>query len=342
MIIYNHDLSRWSSTSRSKRGIIGVTGSHRAVSYTVDVEVGSPSTVYTLLVDTGSSNTWVGAMKQYVNTSTSQKTPDDFVVTYGSGSVSGKEYIDQVSLGSLTIQKQSIGVASQYKGFDVGTLKPDVQATVDTVVENGFNSGLIESDIFGIYIPHSDTPNPVTGGGISFGGADNPKYTGEITYVPITSTFPASTYWGIDATFAYGTTLLGNTAGIVDTGTTLLLLADDWLQKILEATGATADGPSGLLYVPSSTVLQDFTITIGRQNFILTPQQYTVPPSYYSDIGIDSSPGNTNKYLWFHYMSSNFGQGLDFVLGLKFLEHYYSVYDIKNRQVGLATAYHIL
>lgn len=43
---------------------------------------------------------------------------------------------------------------------------------------------------------------------------------------PITSTSPASNYVGIDQSVMYGDTeILQTTAGIVDTGTTLLLLA---------------------------------------------------------------------------------------------------------------------
>ena len=45
---------------------------------------------------------------------------------------------------------------------------------------------------------------------------------------PITSTSPASAYVGIDQSITYGssgTTILSSTAGITDTGTTLVLLA---------------------------------------------------------------------------------------------------------------------
>ena len=43
---------------------------------------------------------------------------------------------------------------------------------------------------------------------------------------PITSTSPASFYWGINQSVKYGsTTISSTTAGIVDTGTTLLYLA---------------------------------------------------------------------------------------------------------------------
>ena len=71
-----------------------------------------------LLVDTGSSNTWVGAWKAYVRTSTSTSTGGSVSVTYGSGSFSGTEFTDQVTLASgLVIPKQSIGVASRSQGF---------------------------------------------------------------------------------------------------------------------------------------------------------------------------------------------------------------------------------
>lgn len=52
-----------------------------AVTYTASVGVGSPVTDYTLLIDTGSSNTWVGADKKYNRTSTSKSTGKSVVRT---------------------------------------------------------------------------------------------------------------------------------------------------------------------------------------------------------------------------------------------------------------------
>ena len=51
-------------------------------------------------------------------------------------------------------------------------------------------------------------------------------------------------YWGINQDVTYGqngTSLLSGNAGIVDTGTTLLLIATDAFQKYQQATGATLD-----------------------------------------------------------------------------------------------------
>lgn len=88
------------------------------VTYTMQVGIGSPATDYTLLIDTGSSNTWVGAGKKYVQTETSQRTNARVSVSYGSGNFSGNEFVDQVTLApGLVIEKQSIGVASSSQGF---------------------------------------------------------------------------------------------------------------------------------------------------------------------------------------------------------------------------------
>ena len=82
-------LSR-SRTNESKRQTsIDVTND--AVSYVASVGVGTPATTYSLLIDTGSSNTWVGAGKEFVVTSSTELTGELTEVTYGSGFFVGEE-----------------------------------------------------------------------------------------------------------------------------------------------------------------------------------------------------------------------------------------------------------
>jgi hypothetical protein len=57
-----------------------------------------------------------------------------------------------------------------------------------------------------------------------------------VWHSPVTDTFPSTMYWGVNASFQYGEAdgnapriLLKNTAGIVDTGTTLLYIATGML-----------------------------------------------------------------------------------------------------------------
>lgn len=70
-----------------------ISVTNTAVTYTADVQIGSPATTYTLLIDTGSSNTWIGASKKYPKTSSTKATGNRVSVSYGSGSFSGYECV---------------------------------------------------------------------------------------------------------------------------------------------------------------------------------------------------------------------------------------------------------
>ncbi|KIJ62534.1 hypothetical protein HYDPIDRAFT_114177 [Hydnomerulius pinastri MD-312] len=319
------------------------------VTYTTSVGVGEPATQYTLLIDTGSSNTWVGANTPYNPTSSSQDTGNTINVSYGSGTMSGEEYTDTVTLSpSLVIQNQSIGVASSAQGFSdvdgiIGVGPVDLtQGTVSnttevpTVTDNLYAQGTISSDSLGIFYEPSSTVD-VINGELTFGGTDNTKYTGEINFVPITTTSPASNYWGIDQSVSYGdsTTILNTTAGIVDTGTTLLLLATDAFQAYQQATGATPDQTTGLLTITEQQYnqLQSLYFNIGGITYELTPNAQIWPRALNSVLG-----GQEGQiYLIASDLGSPSGQGLDFINGFGWLQRFYSVFDTGNAQVGLAT-----
>lgn len=116
-------------------------------------------------------------------------------------------------------------------------------SSVPTVTDNLLSQGTITTESIGIsYVP--TTSADAVNGELTFGGTDSSKFTGTINDVPLTQTSPASSYWGIDQTITYGqdgTTVLDSTAGIVDTGTTLLMIATDAFQAYQQATGATLD-----------------------------------------------------------------------------------------------------
>jgi len=235
------------------------------VNYTIPVAIGKPAQIFNLLIDTGSSNTWVGASQTYHQTSTCKPTGKIVHTNYGSGGFTGAEYTDLVSLGpDFIISEQSIGVASTAQGLDEGVdgilgigpvdLTADTlsgEPSVPTVADNLYKLGIIPSELIAIsFAPTTrseDTPN----GELSFGDVDNTKYTGQIEYVPITKSSPANKYWGIDQSITYGsgTPILSQTAGIVDTGTTQLLLATDAFKAYQKATGGVVDSTTGLLTI---------------------------------------------------------------------------------------------
>ena len=92
------------------------------------------------------------------------------------------------------------------------------------MTDNLASQGTISEEVLGVYYAPT-TSESDTNGELTFGGVDTSKTTSSITYTGITSTSPASFYWGIDQTISYGSTQLLNSAGIVDTGTTLTLIA---------------------------------------------------------------------------------------------------------------------
>ncbi|KAM5546209.1 hypothetical protein V8D89_000335 [Ganoderma adspersum] len=341
--------SNLASTNAVLAADVDVPVTNGAVVYTASVGVGSPATTYDLLIDTGSSNTWIGAGKSYVKTSTSVDTGSRVSVTYGSGSFSGEEYTDTVTIGSLVIENQGVGVASRSSGFSgydgilgIGPVDLTEGTTssggeIPTVVNTAFAAGSIDANLIGISFEPT-TSESVTNGELTFGGVDTSKYTGALTYVPITSTSPASAYVGIDQSITYGssgTTILSSTAGITDTGTTLILLASDALARYQRATGAVLDNTTGLLRLTTAQFanLQSLFFHIGSTTYELTPNAQIWPRSLNTAIGGSAS----SIYLITADLGSNSGEGLDFIDGYTFLERFYYVYDSANSRVGFAT-----
>lgn len=289
---------------------------------------------------------------------------------------------------ALTIKNQSIGVASSFQDFQgvdgilgIGPvdLTEDTVAnttTVPTVTDNLLAQGKIAryvrdvhlffrltqfryvSEVIGIYYAPTSSQS-VTNGELTFGGVDTSKITSAITYVPITTTYPSNYYWGIDQNITYGSTLiLDTTAGIVDTGTTLILIADDGFKKYKNATGATLDYNSGLYKITAAqyAALQPLNFNIGATTLSLSPNGQILPRALNTYFGgsangiylMVSNVGSrmschlayrisANQLLVLAQTGSDSGEGLDFTNGYALLERFYSVFDTTRQRVGFAT-----
>ena len=308
-------------------------------------------------------------------------------MTYGSGNFSGEEWIDTIVLGSgLVIQNQSIGVASSGSatgfsdidgilGIGPANLTADTVSntvTVPTVMDNLFSQGMIPEEILGIYyVPVSESSS----GQVTFGGYDSSVVTSSVEYTTLTTTSPVSNYWGINQSITYGgNTILSSTAGIVDTGTTLIFIASgesrvpgltgytpetlpsDGFEKYQSATGGKLDNTTGLLTITSSQYadLKTLTFNIGGTSYDLSPNAQIWPRSLNSAIG-----GNSSLiYLVVSDMGTPSGSGIDFIDGYTFLyaffvfssstdalfnlrvyfsERFYSVFDTTNKRIGFAS-----
>ncbi|KAG2033105.1 aspartic peptidase domain-containing protein [Suillus americanus] len=351
--LLQHDQSRATALKTVGRDILGrrtdsIPVTNVAVGYVAAISIGNPARTYYLIVDCGCSVTWVGAT--YVKTSTSVDTGEAMAVYSGSISFSGTEYTDTVTLGSgLTVIQQPIGVASTSTGLTgvdgvlcigpldltEGTLTNEPDTTIPTVTDNLYSQGIISQIVVGISFEPT-TSESDTNGELTFGGTDATKYTGAIAYTPLTTTYPSSYYWGINESITYGTTtILSETAGIIDTATTLILIATNAFSLYQSATGATLDDATGLLRITSTqySALENLNFNVGSSTYALAPNGQIWPRALNTYIG-----GSTSYiYLVVNSIGTHSGEGLDFINGYTFIERFYTVLDTTNSQVGFAT-----
>ncbi|KAI0789829.1 aspartic peptidase domain-containing protein [Abortiporus biennis] len=332
--------------------VTGVDVSDAGVIYTAKVGFGEPSKYYDLLVDSGSSVTWVGGISgrpDFVPSPSCKETGNRIAVGYGKGTFIGSEHTDTVTLSpELVIKNQSIGVGSTIFGFEhltidgilgigpVGLTRGSAggDRELPTVTDTLFAQHTIKQHLIGIHFEPPSEGKTVTGK-LSFGSVDESQITGEVKYVPITTAEKASRYWGIDQSVTYGQeTLLKPTAGIVDTGTTFLMMASDMFDAYREVTGAVMDDTTSLLTVTEEQYekLQPLCFHIGGEKYELTPNAQIWPREFNHII-----KGEKDKiYLVAVSLPTKSGAGIDIINGFVFLQRFYSVFDTGNSRVGLA------
>jgi hypothetical protein len=198
-------------------------------------------------------------------------------------------------------------------------------------MDNLFSQGSISTEVLGVsFSPESGGDSDDTNGELTLGGTDSSKYSGEITFFPQLTSGDASPYWGIAiSSFTYGsTTLASSGSGIVDTGTTLIYIPTSAYNQFLSATGGQTDSSSGLAAF-STAPTENFGVTFGSTTFTLTPSQYLIPTAQYSFFGL-------NEGTFYSWINDGGSSGVDTIIGQKFLENYYSVFDTTNSQIGFA------
>ncbi|KAI0733577.1 acid protease [Fomitopsis betulina] len=318
-----------------------------ALKVVVAVQAGDNQTFNEVLVDTGSAILWVGAQTAYEPGSYTEVINQTFSVGYGVGGVNGTAYRDRVTIGGATVQSQIIGDAEWLHGFTLekpidgifglgpsGSNAGEVSGstTTPTFVENLVSEGTIDEPVFGIYVgPLSDDAE--SAGEITFGGVDESRISGDVQWFAQTSNL----HWTFNAT----SFKLGNASAelplyaTTDTGVLPIGLPfDEFIAALQAYPGSTLDETSlltGGLIFPGNTSTADLPtleIGLGSLLFNITGDQYIVPQSLYSALNI-TDDGNTHTWL-----ASGGPSAL--TLGQKFLEHAYSAYDMKNKQIGFA------
>ncbi|KAM6182307.1 gastricsin [Erethizon dorsatum] len=329
-------------------GVLFEPMSYMDASYFGEISLGTPPQSFQVLFDTGSSNLWVPSIycKSLACTthprfnpsksSTYTSAGQSFSLQYGTGSLTGFFGYDTMTIQETKVPKQEFGLSEQepgsnfvYAEFDgiLGLGYPGLSVGGATTALQGLlREGALSQSLFSVYLGSQQGSSD--GGALILGGVDESLYTGQISWTPVTQAL----YWQIGIEdFLLDGKVSGwcsqGCQGIVDTGTSLLTVPQEYLSTFMQTIGAQ-ENEYGEYLVSCDNVQQLPTLT-----FVISGVQFPLPPSAYilsADqscmVGIESS-----------YLSSEDGQPF-WILGDVFLRSYYSVYDMANNRVGFATA----
>jgi phytepsin len=175
--------------------------------------------------------------------STYKKNGKPFSIQYGSGATSGFLSEDTVTVGGLPVKNQTFAevtaepgltfVAAQFDGLVGMAFKSISVDKVTPLFETMMAQGLVKQPVFGFYM----TTQTGNGGELILGGIDTEKYTGAITWAPLTH----ETYWAFNLdsfSIGAGAPICTNCKVIADTGTSLIAGPSDVVKKLNQQIGA--------------------------------------------------------------------------------------------------------
>jgi len=208
---------------------------------------------------------------------------------------------------------------------------------VPTIMDTLYTERKIPNQILGVSFAPANY-NKTLNGRMTLGGYDSNMFEDELIWIPRTITRPASFYWGVNVTMTCGSSVIvPNSAGIMDTGSTLLLISQEGLDRYIQSIpGASLDDDSitGLVKIPNSKVSQipPFVIDFGMFKATLRGEEQLFPIEIAKLFGGQEG----YRYSYLNSLGNTQGSGMDFIIGQKFMEYFYTAYDGTNNAVGIA------
>ncbi|ORY66616.1 microbial aspartic proteinase [Pseudomassariella vexata] len=317
--------------------------------YLVPFLIGTPSQNFTLNIDTGSADLWVfsnqlsttesaghNVYNPGASTTSRQLTGYNWSVQYGDcgsgilsqncNSASGDVYNDVVNLAGISYDQQAVETASQLSddfvedtssdglvGLAFGSLnsvQPNKQRTFFENVKSSLASPIFAADDFG-YI-------------------DTSKFSGPMTYTAVDT---SNGFWEFTASgYSIGDDESNDhITGIVDTGTSLLLLDQSIVQSYYEqVSGAYNSNTYGGYTFDCDVNLPDFTFKIASTGE--ADASIVVPARH-----INYAPVSEGSSTCFGGVQSNSGIGFT-IFGDVALKAAYVVFDGSNApRLGFAS-----
>jgi len=310
------------------------------------ITIGTPAQEFKVIFDTGSSNLWVPSSKctqlscklhhryDAESSSTYKANGTKFEIEYGSGNISGYVSNDVVGLADLTVKNQDFAEVTHESGmaFTLGKFDGILGLAFDTISVghatpvwyNLMAQGLVDQKMFAFWLARNTTG--MMGGELTLGGYDKTLFKGDLKYVPLAQ----KNYWQIkmDAVNFEYRNMCGEQGckAIVDSGTTMITGPTNLINMINGQLGCIISGSEcSWLHCPDYSTLPNLEFVLNGQSFVLKPEEYIMETSgtcISALMGMDIA--EPIGPLW--------------ILGDKFIEKYYTVFDFENSRVGFAEA----
>ncbi|XP_024084651.1 cathepsin D-like [Cimex lectularius] len=327
-------------------GAVTSLSNYMNAQYYGEVSLGTPPQTFKVIFDTGSSNLWVPSHKcgffnlacwvhnnyNSAKSTTYVKNDTNIELAYVSGSMKGFLSTDVLEVGGVKVMNQTFAEAVSLPGltfvfaqFDgiMGMAFP--RLAVKNVTPPFFNMVdqlSLEEGVFSFYLNRD--PTAEKGGELFLGGVNEELFhTESLHYLKLSK----KAYWqfNMDKVSLGGsnTTFCNGCQAVADTGISLLIGPTKEVEAINAKVGLLSFGS---IVVECETVdkLPPVTFVLDGMDFVLEGNDYVLKFSLLGQTVCLSG-----------FMGLDLPM-VDWILGDVFLGKFYSVYDVKNEQVGFA------
>jgi len=337
-------------TSSSTGFATVVINDYQDSQYYGTVQLGTPQQDLRVIYDSGSSNLWVSNIKpglfslskhnyyDHKKSSSYVQNGTTFAIEYGSGPVAGEYSADIMSIGGVDIEGYTFAEANDVSGlglaYNVGKFDgicgmgwDDISVDgVQTPLRALVESGKLDDQVYAFYLGSGGAAGELT-----IGGVNPARYTGDFHYVPVVEMVPGITgYWEIvlDDVQVGGSSISAAKRGVVDSGTSLMIVPTDEIKAI-----ATAVGAKQLSKIPPFN--REYTIDCDASapsiDFVIDGTTYSLSKEDYS---LDQGSGQC--LFAFSGQDIPAPVGPLIIMGDVFMRAHYCKFDVGQRRVGIA------